>query len=100
MDNATALKLINQGFDFEGNYQKVIFHINCMGKSEDEAIEQLESLADFKCLYEITPVKKRYQLMKKMKYRIMDIMGDEVEKGLLSEGEYIAGCNNLKRIYT
>ena len=100
MENTEALKLINQGFEWEANYQKVIFQIICRGLSVDESLQMVKSLEHFQSLYETIPRKNRYSFMKKAKFRVMEIMEEDLNKGLIKEGEYLSGCNTLRKIYT
>jgi hypothetical protein len=103
MENTEALKLINQGFEWEANYQKVIFQIICRGLSVDESIQRAKSLEHFKSLYESIPrnnLVERYTFMKKAKFRILEITEEDLNKGLINEGQYLSGCNTLRRIYT
>ena len=103
MDNTQALKLINQGFEWEANYQKVIFQIICKDLSVEESIKRAECVEHFKSIYESIPCNnlvERYTFVKKCNYRVLELMEQELNKGLLNEGEYLRGCNKLRRFHT
>jgi len=103
MDNTQALKLINQGFEWEANYQKVIFSINCINLSVDESIQRANCVEHFQSLYESIPrnnLVERYTIRRKFNFRILELLEEELNKGLLNEGQYLRGCNKLRSFHT
>ena len=64
-----------------------------------QKIDGVKTLDDVKTLFNETAEEDRYAMMKHLKFKVMEIMSEEVEKGLLTEGQYLSQCNHLRQIY-
>ena len=64
-----------------------------------QKIDGVKTLDDVKTLFNETAPEDRYAMMKQLKFKVMEIMSEEVEKGLLTEGQYLSQCDTLNRIY-
>ena len=68
-------------------------------KQFEQKVAEVKTLADIKTLYTDTPSEHQYELMRIMKFRVMEIMEVELEKGVMTEGQYLEQCNRLRDIY-